>query len=109
MNILVSCMGYDSGKSGISAYMRNVVERLKNSEHDITLVIEGGSEADFDGFKSIVVPKMLSKSAAFPHLRSVKITAAFHGTIQRYLIGILNITANGNAVGKTGNIDPRGL
>ncbi len=63
MNILVSCMGYDSGKSGISAYMRNVLANMKDCGHALTLVVESGSEGDFPGFKHIVVPGAFSKSA----------------------------------------------
>ncbi len=63
MNILVSCMGYDSGKSGISSYMRSVVEKLKDCGHNITLVLEHDAIADFQGFEQIVAPKKFSKSA----------------------------------------------
>lgn len=62
MNILVSCMGYDGGKSGISTYMKNVVKYLKESPHHFTLVVEKDSIQDFAGFKTIVVPKIFSKS-----------------------------------------------
>ena len=64
MNILVSCMGYDSGKSGISSYMREVVANMGDCGHELTLVLESGSEADFPGFRHIVAPKAFSKSAA---------------------------------------------
>lgn len=62
MNILVSCMGYDGGKSGISTYMQSVVANLKNSPHSITLVLEHDSVENFKDFKKIVVPKFFSKS-----------------------------------------------
>ena len=57
MNILVSCMGYDGGKSGISTYMQNVVANLKDSPHSITLVLEYDSVENFKDFKKIVVSK----------------------------------------------------
>ncbi len=63
MKLLVSCLGYDSGKSGISAYMRNVVACLKECDADITLVVESGDEGDFEGFKKITAPAKFSKSA----------------------------------------------
>jgi len=63
MNLLVSCMGYDGGKSGISAYMRNVVKNLGGKGHEITLVVEPDAVKDFEGFKQIVAPKIFSKSA----------------------------------------------
>lgn len=62
MNILVSCMGYDGGKSGISTYMQNVVANLKDSPHSITLVLEYDSVESFKSFKKIIVPKFFSKS-----------------------------------------------
>lgn len=63
MNILVSCMGYDGGKSGISSYMRNVVGELKNCGHPLTLILEDGSQNDFPDVEKIVVPRVFSKSA----------------------------------------------
>jgi len=58
MNLLVSCMGYDGGKSGISAYMRAVVSRLAHSPIDrLTLIVEEGSEGDFPDVPKIVVKK----------------------------------------------------
>lgn len=58
MNLLVSCMGYDGGKSGISAYMRAVVARLAPSEIDtLTLIVEEGSQDDFPDVPKIVVKK----------------------------------------------------
>ena len=62
MNILVSCMGYDGGKSGISTYMQNVAANLKDSPHSITLVLEYDSVESFKSFKKIIVPKFFSKS-----------------------------------------------
>lgn len=62
MNILVSCMGYDSGKSGISTYMNNVVANFKNAPHSITLILECNSVKNFKDYKKIVVPRIFSKS-----------------------------------------------
>ena len=62
MKILVSCLGYDSGKSGISVYMRNVVKWLESPRNDITLVVESDASKDFGNAKKIVVPRFFSKS-----------------------------------------------
>ena len=64
MNILVSCMGYDSGKSGISSYMTNVVREFKNTPYHYTLILENDSVNDFSPMEmeTIVAPKLFSKS-----------------------------------------------
>lgn len=62
MNILVSCMGYDGGKSGISTYMRNVIENFKDSSHSITLILEYDSVDTFKDYKKIAIPRVFSKS-----------------------------------------------
>ncbi|MBE6413381.1 MAG: WecB/TagA/CpsF family glycosyltransferase [Verrucomicrobiaceae bacterium] len=64
MKLLVSCLGYDSGKSGISNYMMNVLAELKLVEEDITVVLENDAVNDFSNFKKILVPKIFSKSLA---------------------------------------------
>ena len=55
-------MGYDGGKSGNSAYMRSVIQQLKNFQHHFTLIVEADSVNDFKGFDQIVVPQIFSKS-----------------------------------------------
>ena len=40
MKLLVSCIPYDSGKSGISAYVREVVRELLAQGHELTLLCE---------------------------------------------------------------------
>ena len=42
MKLLVSCIPYDSGKSGISAYVREVVRELLAQGHELTLLVEPG-------------------------------------------------------------------
>jgi exopolysaccharide biosynthesis WecB/TagA/CpsF family protein len=55
MRILVSCIPYDGGKSGISVYVREVVAALSAQGHDLTLLVEPGVAApdicpsDLDG------------------------------------------------------------
>ena len=42
MRLLVSCIPYDGGKSGISAYVREVVRELAAQGHELTLLVEPG-------------------------------------------------------------------
>ena len=40
MKLLVSCIPYDGGKSGISVYDREVVRELLYQGHELTLLAE---------------------------------------------------------------------
>ena len=42
MRLLVSCIPYDGGKSGISVYVREVVRELAAQGHKLTLLVEPG-------------------------------------------------------------------
>ena len=42
MNLLVSCIPYDNGKSGISVYERELVQELVRQGHNATLILEPG-------------------------------------------------------------------
>ena len=42
MRLLVSCIPYDGGKSGISVYVREVVRALREQGHLLTLLVEPG-------------------------------------------------------------------
>ena len=42
MKLLVSCIPYDGGKSGISVYVREVVRELAAQGHELTLLVEPG-------------------------------------------------------------------
>ena len=44
MKLLVSCIPYDGGKSGISVYVREVVRALAAQGHELTLLVEPGEE-----------------------------------------------------------------
>jgi len=46
MRILVSCIPYDGGKSGISVYVREVVAALAAQGHELTLLVEPGERGD---------------------------------------------------------------
>ena len=43
MRLLVSCIPYDGGKSGISVYVREVVAALAAQGHELTLLVEPGA------------------------------------------------------------------
>ena len=44
MRLLVSCIPYDKGKSGISEYIREVVRELAAQGHELTLLCEPGEK-----------------------------------------------------------------
>ena len=64
MRILFSCIPFDHGHSGISAYMRNTLAALADAGHDLTLVVEheAASEPAFANFKKIVAPRWADRS-----------------------------------------------
>ena len=47
MKLLLLCVPYDGGKSGVSVYIRNVARELKQSGHDLTLIVEENAVEDF--------------------------------------------------------------
>lgn len=56
MRILISCIPFDRGRSGISTYIRNVVGELAAQGHDLTLLVEPGDAGFFPGFRTIQAP-----------------------------------------------------
>ncbi|MBQ4200630.1 MAG: WecB/TagA/CpsF family glycosyltransferase [Kiritimatiellae bacterium] len=46
MRLLVSCIPYDGGKSGISVYTREVVRGLRAQGHELALLCEPGEDGD---------------------------------------------------------------
>lgn len=56
MKILVSCIPFDRGKSGISIYVRNVVAGLAAEGHELTLLVEPGAAGFFPGFRTVEAP-----------------------------------------------------
>lgn len=56
MRLLISCIPFDGGKSGISVYMRNFVAAAKRAGCEITVVIEPEAAAEFAGFDRIEAP-----------------------------------------------------
>ena len=58
MKILLMCVPYDSGKSGISVCIRWIVRELAARGHELTLILEHSSAdaPEFAGFEHIVLP-----------------------------------------------------
>ena len=59
MKILVSCIPFDRGRSGISVYIRQTVAALARAGHELVLVLEPDAAGDpaFAGFRRIVAPR----------------------------------------------------
>ena len=59
MRILVSCIPFDHGRSGISVYMRHTVAALAAAGHELTLVLEPEAVAEpaFASHRKIVAPR----------------------------------------------------
>ena len=58
MKILLLCVPYDSGKSGISVCIRHIVRELAVQGHELTLVLEASADGapEFAGFEHVVLP-----------------------------------------------------
>ncbi len=61
--ILVGCIPFDSGKSGISVYTREVLRQLAAGGHDLTLLVEPGAETFFPDFTCICAPSWTRRPA----------------------------------------------
>ena len=59
MRILVSCIPFDHGRSGISVYVRHTVAALAAAGHELTLVVEPEAVAEpvFAQYRKIVAPR----------------------------------------------------
>ena len=59
MRILVSCIPFDHGRSGISVYMRHTVAALAAAGHELCLVVEPEAVAEpvFAPHRQIVAPR----------------------------------------------------
>ena len=65
MKLLVSCIPYDAGKSGISVYVREVVRELSAQGHELTLLVEPESRTESSEVEKLNVEK--SKSGSSTH------------------------------------------
>ncbi len=68
MKILLSAIPFDNGKSGISVYIREVVNALEQSGHDLTLIVEDDGAGEFERFELIRIKK---RNALFSMLYSL--------------------------------------
>ena len=60
MRLLVSCIPYDGGKSGISVYVREVVRELEAQGHELTLLREPEARAEASAVEKLKVEKLKS-------------------------------------------------
>ena len=61
MKILVSCVPFDKGRSGISVYIDCVVKALAAQGHDLVLVVEPEAAGHFHNYPMIVLPSFTKK------------------------------------------------
>ena len=63
MRILVSCVPFDHGRSGISVYMRHTVSALAAAGHELTLVVEEEAREvpEFAPHRQIVAPRWIGR------------------------------------------------
>ena len=57
MKILLSAIPFDNGKSGISVYIREVVNALEKQGHELTLIVEDDGVQEFERFDLIRIKK----------------------------------------------------
>ena len=57
MKILISAIPFDNGKSGISVYIREVVNALERAGHELTLIVEDDGAKEFERFELIRIKK----------------------------------------------------
>ena len=59
MKILVGCIPFDRGRSGISVYIRHTVAALAAAGHQLTLVVEAeaADEPAFAPYEKIIAPR----------------------------------------------------
>lgn len=68
MKILLSAIPFDNGKSGISVYIREVVNALERAGHELTLIVEDDGAKEFERFELIRIKK---RNALFSMLYSL--------------------------------------
>jgi exopolysaccharide biosynthesis WecB/TagA/CpsF family protein len=62
MKILLSCVPFDGGRSGISVYMRHLVEALKDEKQELTLIVEADAVPFFADHPLIVLPRFCRRA-----------------------------------------------
>jgi glycosyltransferase involved in cell wall biosynthesis len=64
MRLLVDCIPYDGGRSGISVYVRGVVGELRAQGHELTLLLEPDAEVpEGKGLPAVRAPRWTRKPA----------------------------------------------
>ncbi|HQL08894.1 MAG TPA: glycosyltransferase family 1 protein [Lentisphaeria bacterium] len=58
MKLLVCCVPYDSGHSGVSVYIDHVVRALAAQGHDLTLITEHSSRKHFADYAQVSLPAL---------------------------------------------------
>ena len=56
MKILLSCVPYDQGKSGISVYLRHLAAALTALGHELTLIVESDAAEAFPTYPKVILP-----------------------------------------------------
>lgn len=65
MRLLVDCIPWDGGRSGISAYTRGLVAELRRQGHELTLLCEPWAEVDAgEGLPVVRAPRATAKPLA---------------------------------------------
>ena len=62
MKILFSCVPFDGGKSGISVYMKHLVDALSTQNQQLTLIVEADAVSFFPEYPKIVLPRCCRKA-----------------------------------------------
>ena len=57
MKILLSCVPFDGGKSGISVYLRHLAAALSARKQQLTLIVEADTLPFFPEYRKIVLPR----------------------------------------------------
>ena len=67
MKILVSCIPFDHGKSGISVYIRHVVNALSGEGHELTLIVEPDAAEFFPEYRTVQAPDWTRRAVFSMH------------------------------------------
>ena len=62
MKILLSCVPFDGGKSGISVWIRHLVAALAARGEKLTLIVEADAAEFFPDFDRIVLPRFCRRA-----------------------------------------------
>ena len=57
MKILLSCVPFDGGKSGISVYLKHLAAALAEQKQNVTLIVEADAAVFFPEYQKIELPR----------------------------------------------------